>query len=110
MDTIHRNILEHFQHHVQGCQACAEAGGEQALCCPYGQQVLKEYVEAIREAGKVYLVRMAGMPWEDLTLALMGINEDQDDIWVSCLDMTISDRIEIMWILSERHWRESFKI
>jgi hypothetical protein len=106
MDTLKQGFLKRYIAHIKECPICLMVGSNFDALCPVGSAILNCYRQEVGGPVEEYLEELSTMHWDEIVMALMGVNEDSDEVWVVCLDQVIAQKCEIIWALSEAFWKD----
>lgn len=104
METSNQILLKKFLIHSSYCPICRTSHGRIDYMCPLGQTIIEVYGKGLSTGGCEQLVEVQRLTWTELALALMGANDDPDPVWITCLDVAVAQKVEVIWVLSEAYW------
>jgi len=77
--------------------------------CPIGQAIVYAYGNDVRDIGFTQMQELERLTWDELAMATLRADDEKDEVWVTCLDVLVAQKVEMMWAMSEAFWEGKHK-
>lgn len=77
--------------------------------CRIGQAIVYAYGNDVRDVNFGQLQELERLTWDELAMATLRADDETDEVWITCLDVLVAQKVEMIWAMSEAFWEGKHK-